>query len=127
MGKMSPYCTPDQISMRIRFLYASSSSVDPTAEKASVHIDDVSNEFLDRRRRFEDEVCYVTLDNWRTCQLGLGLLVRPRTARERYRGLVPVVELVEDYLSAEAYNRNYPTIYPKLTTLRRCSRYGQTS
>ncbi len=47
----------------------------------------------------------ITLGNWRTAQLGIGLLVRPRTARERYRKLIPRVELVEDYVSAEAYNR----------------------
>jgi hypothetical protein len=125
MGKMSPYCTPDQVSMRIRFLYSSSaSSTDPSTDKSSVRAEDVPIEFLDRRREFEDEVCYINLDNWRTCQLGLGLLVRPRTARERYRKLVPVVELVEDYVSAEAYNSNYPVITRILTISRRSTWHG---
>ena len=31
----------------------------------------------------EELVCFVSLEGWRETALGMGLLVRPRTARER--------------------------------------------
>lgn len=27
---------------------------------------------LAKRKEMDEEICYVTLDNWRTCNLGLG-------------------------------------------------------
>jgi hypothetical protein len=61
-------------------------------------------EEIEKRSEFENECCFVSLENWRETTLGLGLLVRPRTIRERVRKLIPVIELVEDYVSSESYN-----------------------
>jgi len=52
-----------------------------------------------------DCVCFVMHDNWRECNLGMGLLVHPRTMRERYRGLIPQVDMIHDYVSVDAFNR----------------------
>jgi hypothetical protein len=110
ISKLSPYSTPEQTAMRMRFLYTTfQDASDPLKEKSSVTYYDsfphMTEEHVAKRKEVDEEVCYVTLENWRTTQLGIGLLVRPRTARERYRKLIPRVELVEDYLSADAYNR----------------------
>eukprot|EP00913_Durusdinium_trenchii_P032624 g30538.t1 len=56
------------------------------------------------REDMEEQVCYAMLSNWRDCVLGVGLHVHPRTARERRAQIPPEVDLVLDYVSAEAYN-----------------------
>lgn len=45
--------------------------------------------------------------------LGIGLLVQPRTMRERYKQLIPQIELAQDYISADAYNQGARTLATK--------------
>eukprot|EP01130_Rhizamoeba_saxonica_P017243 TRINITY_DN8280_c0_g1_i1.p1 TRINITY_DN8280_c0_g1~~TRINITY_DN8280_c0_g1_i1.p1 ORF type:complete len:1047 (-),score=246.98 TRINITY_DN8280_c0_g1_i1:59-3199(-) len=97
------YQTPQQRAALFRFL----KGVDGNNEsKANVPIEEVglSDEIIEKRLQMEEEVCFISFDNWRECQLGIGLLVHPRTSRERYRKLMPVATLVEDYISSESYN-----------------------
>jgi RNA recognition motif-containing protein len=124
----STYSTAEQLSMRLKFLARSPvvsdavadcgstsaisnltapaptrEALKPTdgAEGASTLTDE---EIQLRTERDQDDICFVTLGGWRDVHLGLGLIVRPRTMRERRKGLLPTIELVEDYLSAEAFN-----------------------
>ncbi|KAH3746262.1 Ubiquitinconjugating enzyme subfamily protein [Pelomyxa schiedti] len=99
------YTTPQQNAMRLRFL-GGTSTEDVQAAKRAVPLEEpkLTEAQLSKRREVEEECCYVSLENWRTCHLGIGLLVRPRTARERFKNLMPRVELVQDYLSSEAYD-----------------------
>lgn len=64
----------------------------------------LTTEEIEKRKKMDEEVCFISLENWRETTLGLGLLVRPRTMRERVKKLIPVLELVEDYVSSESYN-----------------------
>lgn len=106
LGAMSPYATPEQLSMRLRFLYANFNESPQIKQEVKREEPDLTEEELEHRKTVDENThCYITLENWRECQLGIGLLVRPRTSRERYRGLIPRVEIVEDYVSAEAYNQ----------------------
>ena len=57
-----------------------------------------------RRERQATDVCFVTMGDCDDSHLGIGLLVKPRSLRERLRGLLPTIEIVEDYLSAEGFN-----------------------
>jgi len=95
------YSTRTQIETRLRFLQgaAVTAKADAGVEEAGL-----SAEEVDCRHELESQVCYVTLANWRESVLGLGLFVHPRTCRERRAGIPPEVDLVVDYVSAEAYN-----------------------
>lgn len=99
------YATREQIQMRLRFLQ-SSAGVDGTQAKENCKIDEegLTQEETMCRKSMEENICYVTLSPWRECVLGLGLFVHPRTCRERRGGVPPQVDLVLDYVSAEAYN-----------------------
>eukprot|EP01125_Pyxidicula_operculata_P008248 TRINITY_DN2781_c0_g1_i5.p1 TRINITY_DN2781_c0_g1~~TRINITY_DN2781_c0_g1_i5.p1 ORF type:complete len:807 (+),score=132.72 TRINITY_DN2781_c0_g1_i5:32-2452(+) len=104
----STYSTETQQIMRSRFLSGKANSEkEELKEKESIPLNEegLLEEEIKKRKSFEDdECCFVSLSNWRECTLGLGLLVRPRTARERFKKLMPVIELVEDYISADSYN-----------------------
>jgi len=120
----STYSTASQLSMRLRFLAGSGAKNGEEEEeegrkrKSKVRLEEeeeneggregkkapLSAEEVMERRSREEISCYVTLENWRECTLGIGLLVRPRTIRERYRNLLPTIDLVEDYVSVEAFN-----------------------
>eukprot|EP01113_Clastostelium_recurvatum_P031528 TRINITY_DN3943_c0_g1_i2.p1 TRINITY_DN3943_c0_g1~~TRINITY_DN3943_c0_g1_i2.p1 ORF type:complete len:1330 (+),score=273.35 TRINITY_DN3943_c0_g1_i2:459-4448(+) len=106
------YSTPEQVAMRLRFLYQTmGSGSNPTEAKATEKVD-LDTTFLDlspdeialREQAEEDLACYITLQTWRDGDMGIGLVVLPRTSRERYKKLVPRPNLVPDYLSASAYN-----------------------
>lgn len=97
--------------MRLRFLAAS----DPTfkdkdaiaAEKAALKAEEegLTPEQMERRTQVDELFsCYVSLGNWREEEIGIGLLVKPRTLRERYKKLTPMVSIVPDYISATAFN-----------------------
>lgn len=47
--------------------------------------------------------------------MGIGLFVHPRTMRERYRGLVPQIDLANDYVSTDAYNQGARADFGKPT------------
>lgn len=109
------YVTKEQCAMRVRFLQSNNpetAGLDPEAVKSSVNIiDNESNKsVLELRKLADEDVCYVTLCNWRQCQLGIGLLVHPKTKRERVRKLMPRVDIAQDYCSAEAYNLGIRTM-----------------
>lgn len=44
---------------------------------------------------------------------GIGLLVQPLTMRERYKRLMPQIELAQDYISTDAYNQGARTLATK--------------
>lgn len=101
----------EQLAMRLRFLAAS----DPTfrdkdsvaAEKAELKPENKKRtaEEVERRKLADDLfTCYVSLGTWREEEIGIGLLVKPRTMRERYKKLMPMVSIVPDYISASSFN-----------------------
>eukprot|EP00026_Physarum_polycephalum_P000525 Phypoly_transcript_00526.p1 GENE.Phypoly_transcript_00526~~Phypoly_transcript_00526.p1 ORF type:complete len:1493 (+),score=259.06 Phypoly_transcript_00526:63-4541(+) len=105
------YATKEQLSMRLRFLAASDPKMknrnDVIATKQGIPIeeDGLTTEQIEMRRQVDQDLtCFVSLENWREAELGIGLLVKPRTLRERYKDLMPVAELVSDYISASGYN-----------------------
>ena len=106
----STYSSPEQLSMRLRFLVAQQNNhqqgIDLEAAKQGVPLEEegLDADQVASRTQADEELCFVFLDTWRTATLGIGLLVRPRTIRERYRKLLPNIDLVEDYVSVEAYN-----------------------
>ena len=110
---MSPYSTLSQLRMRLKFLSATNKSGEKQSDKIDLPLDyngdqqtsSLTAQQLAKRAELDTIHCYISLENWRTCHLGIGLLVRPRTARERYKKLVPTVCIVEDYVSAEAFNQ----------------------
>ncbi len=94
-----------QLAHRLRFLAGSSTAPGAApVDKTAIAADEagLAPESVAARLQRDDDVCFVTLCNWRETALGIGLLIQPRSVRERYRGLLPTIELVEDYLSAEA-------------------------
>lgn len=111
---MSPYATTSQLQMRLKFLRsfmpkASSHNGKQYSPEDKLKLEraepNLTAEELENRKTMDEDVsCFVSLENWRSSQLGIGLLVKPRTSRERYRHLVPRVEIVSDYVSAESYN-----------------------
>jgi len=104
----STYSSGDQLSMRLRFLVAQGGSqpgqLEASKEALPLEEEGLFPEQLAARREVDDLTCFVTLETWRSANMGIGLLVRPRTIRERYRQLLPSIDLVEDYVSVEAYN-----------------------
>jgi hypothetical protein len=120
------YATKEQLAMRVRFLAAS----DPTfvakatvaAEKASLPIREagITDEQAAKRKFADQELtCYVSLSSWREEEMGIGLLVKPRTMRERYKKLMPMISIVPDYMSAAAFNAGVKTTVEKGATLDR--------
>lgn len=101
------YASQQQIQTRLRFLQSTKpGAVDA---KAACVLDETLEPALTEaekkgREDMEEQVCYAMLSNWRDCVLGVGLHVHPRTARERRAQIPPEVDLVLDYVSAEAYN-----------------------
>jgi prolyl-tRNA editing enzyme YbaK/EbsC (Cys-tRNA(Pro) deacylase) len=82
-------------------------------DKAKVEVEeaDLTEQNKAKRRIVDDDVtCFVTLENWRAAHIGIGILVQPRTMRERYRRLIPQLELVNDYVSADAYNQGVRSV-----------------
>lgn len=103
------YATRQQIIMRLRFLQSSAggeASNGSTVGKLECKVDEagIIDEEKLCRQALEEHSCYVTLASWRECVLGVGLFVHPRTCRERRANVPPQVDLVVDYVSAEAYN-----------------------
>jgi hypothetical protein len=97
----------EQMALRIRFLSAvmvDGGNAEMDKGKVKIEEEGLTTEQIAKRREMEEVTCYFSLDNWRDCPLGIGLLVLPRTARERKRGLVPRVLMVSDYVSAGAFN-----------------------
>jgi len=92
--------------MRLKFLQSSSASGGAGDAKAAAVLQEegLSADEVVCRKVAEEHMCFVTLSGWRECVMGLGLFVHPRTVRERRRNLPPEVDLVVDYVSAEAYN-----------------------
>jgi len=104
------YATRHQIQTRLRFLQCSVAGSANEKAICEVAEADVSVEEQTCRRALETQSCYVTLSSWRECVLGLGLFVHPRTCRERRAGIPAEVDLVVDYVSAEAYNLGVRTM-----------------
>eukprot|EP00930_Biecheleria_cincta_P042635 TRINITY_DN29330_c0_g1_i1.p1 TRINITY_DN29330_c0_g1~~TRINITY_DN29330_c0_g1_i1.p1 ORF type:complete len:1490 (+),score=285.08 TRINITY_DN29330_c0_g1_i1:210-4472(+) len=98
------YASKEQIQTRLRFLQ--SFAQDKGAAKLSCILEQngLPQAEVVCRKELEKQVCFVMLSGWRECVLGLGLYVHPRTCRERRAGIPAEVDLVVDYLSAEAYN-----------------------
>jgi hypothetical protein len=90
--------------MRLRFLAETAAEAHEAKAAVAVEEEGISKEQVEKRKEADDMRCFVTMETWRNCQLGIGLLVLPRTMRERRRGLVPRADLVLDYLSSDAYN-----------------------
>jgi hypothetical protein len=100
------YASREQIQLRLKFLQSSAAcgALGDTKAMVPVQAPGLSEEEAACRRVADEHVCFVTLGGWRECVMGLGLFVHPRTLRERRRNLPPEVDLVVDYVSAEAYN-----------------------
>jgi len=98
------YASQEQIRMRLRFLQSLSEAGGEEKLELPLEEPDLPAEELECRKRAEEHACFVTLSTWREGVLGIGLFVHPRTLRERKRNLFPEVDLVLDYVSAEAYN-----------------------
>jgi hypothetical protein len=111
------YASRQQIELRLRFLQSSAAAHDSDAKtKCSISDGDPSEDERQCRQALDDQVCFVTLGGWRDCVLGLGLFVHPRTVRERRKKLPPQVDLVVDYVSAEAYNLGVRTMVQHAVT-----------
>eukprot|EP00742_Colponemidia_sp_Colp-10_P012795 GILJ01014402.1.p1 GENE.GILJ01014402.1~~GILJ01014402.1.p1 ORF type:complete len:1019 (-),score=120.84 GILJ01014402.1:28-3084(-) len=112
----SAYATKEQVAMRLRFLAANDSRFDVNKaieDKSSIFLDELGLTESDIEARKEQDdllTCYVSLDNWRTAHIGIGLVVLPRTARDRIKKLIPCTHLVDDYISADAYNTGVRTM-----------------
>lgn len=109
------YATKAQNAARLRFLYTSDASIsntDPQKFKAAVQLEDktLSKEQIQRRNDMEEDACFISLENWRCCTMGIGLLVKPKTARDRRRKLMPRADIVPDYCSSEAFNEGVQTM-----------------
>jgi hypothetical protein len=99
------YATKQQVEMRLRFLQTSMASGSNVKETCQIEDQEgLTEDELLCRQSAEEQSCFVTLGNWRENVMGLGLFVHPRTLRERRAKLPPQVDLVVDYVSAEAYN-----------------------
>jgi prolyl-tRNA editing enzyme YbaK/EbsC (Cys-tRNA(Pro) deacylase) len=67
---------------------------------------------------FLDTLCFPISDRRSAISfldIGIGLFVHPRTMRERYKGLVPQVDLANDYVSTDAYNQGARADFKKPT------------
>lgn len=51
-----------------------------------------------RAARDEDVTCFAMLTSWRESSMGIGLLVQPRSLRERSKKLLPTMELVRAFV-----------------------------
>jgi len=99
------YASREQICMRLKFLQ-SGGGVSHMEAKSKLALEGhgLTKEELICRQATEDINCFVNLTNWREGIIGLGLFVHPRTLRERRNKLAPEVDIVVDYVSAEAFN-----------------------
>lgn len=100
------YASHKQIQLRLRFLVSAAMAKTSTSSKAELVLlqDGLCETELECRRALEEQHCFVSLGGWRECVLGLGLFVHPRRLIDRRKGRAPEVDLVVDYVSAEAYN-----------------------
>jgi len=98
------YSCRSQVRMRLKFLQCSAKGDADMREKVPLEEADLTEEEMSCRMKADEHGCFVTLGGWRDSILGLGLFVHPRTVRERQRNLPPEVDLVLDYVCAEAYN-----------------------
>mmetsp|Transcript_3361 Transcript_3361/g.5806 ORF Transcript_3361/g.5806 Transcript_3361/m.5806 type:complete len:1580 (+) Transcript_3361:83-4822(+) len=111
------YASRKQIQLRLRFLVSAAMAKTTTTPKAELALlqDGLSETELECRRALEDQHCFVSLGGWRECVLGLGLFVHPRRLIDRRKGRAPEVDLVVDYVSAEAYNLGVSTTVQHLS------------
>ena len=105
------YSTALQLQSKLSFLAKARNDARRRSHQASPVAATVSeqaalspSELALRRERQATDICFVTLGDCDDSHLGIGLLVKPRSLRERLRGLLPTIEIVEDYLSAEGFN-----------------------
>lgn len=98
------YASRQQIQTRLRFLQSACGAEATAKASCPVQEDGLNDDEVECRKAVDEQVCYAMLSNWRECVLGVGLYVHPRTLRERRARIPPEVDLVLDYVSAEAYN-----------------------
>lgn len=98
------YASRQQIQTRLRFLQSACGAEATAKASCPVQEDGLTDDEVECRKEVDEQVCYAMLSNWRECVLGVGLYVHPRTLRERRARIPPEVDLVLDYVSAEAYN-----------------------
>jgi len=105
------YTSHRQIELRLRFLQSSAGPDCGRAKLLSVTAQPgLTEEEVQCRQAFEtdtlvlEEDGFVVPGGWRDCVLGLGLFVHPRRLADRRKGLPPQIDLVAEYVSAEAYN-----------------------
>jgi len=114
----STYATKEQSVMRSRFLSGEDINEKAIKEKGELLLEEhgLTEEEIKKRQEMDELTCFVSLESWRDTTLGLGLLVRPRTMRERRKRLMPVIELVEDYICADSYNSGVRVNFSKDTS-----------
>eukprot|EP00301_Raphidiophrys_heterophryoidea_P003492 c11577_g1_i1.p1 GENE.c11577_g1_i1~~c11577_g1_i1.p1 ORF type:complete len:1125 (-),score=248.58 c11577_g1_i1:249-3623(-) len=75
------------------------------------------DEITASKKAAETYKCFVLQTDFTECEIGIGLYVLPRTARERRKGLLPTCELTNDYLSSIAFNEGVRIQITRGTTL----------